>query len=75
MTSSPTRLARYLPGSPTERAAMLSQAARDDEARGFLQSAETNLRLTLCFLPGDEAVKAAPTLLGARPERERVAAL
>jgi hypothetical protein len=73
MSATPSNLGRYLPNSPQERAVLLSKAATEDEARGLLQSAETNLRLALCFMPGDTAVMTALTALLARRERERVA--
>ncbi|MDX2014936.1 MAG: hypothetical protein SFW67_32365 [Myxococcaceae bacterium] len=53
---------------------MFAKAAQDDEARGLLQSAETNLRLALCFMPGDDAVTAALAALVARREKDRLGA-
>jgi hypothetical protein len=71
MSASPSILGRFLPSGPQERASLFAKAAHDDEARGLLQSAETNLRLALCFMPGDVAVTAALAALVARREKER----
>lgn len=73
MSASPSILGRFLPSGLQERANLFAKAARDDEARGLLQSAETNLRLALCFMPGDEAVLAALAALMARREKDRQA--
>jgi hypothetical protein len=64
---------RFLPSGSRERATLFAKAAQDDEARGLLQSAETNLRLALCFMPGDVAVTAALAALVARREKDRQA--
>lgn len=40
----------------TDRAQSLLKAAMEDEARGQLQSAETNLRLATVFAPGDRTI-------------------
>ncbi|MER2561599.1 MAG: hypothetical protein ABTQ32_12805 [Myxococcaceae bacterium] len=72
MTS--TRLAthtRYLPSNAQERLTLLSNAAHSDEALGLLQSAETNLRLALCFVPGDRGVTEALDRVVATRERLR----
>ena len=42
-----------------DRTAALLKAATDDEARGQLQSAETNLRLALAFAPNDASLRQA----------------
>ncbi|MCA2977506.1 MAG: hypothetical protein INH41_29305 [Myxococcaceae bacterium] len=73
MSASPSMLGRFLPTGPQERATLFAKAAQEDEARGLLQSAETNLRLALCFVPGDAAVTEALAALVARRERERQA--
>lgn len=42
-----------MPSGANDRLALLTKAATEDETRGLLQSAETNLRLALCFVPED----------------------
>jgi hypothetical protein len=69
-----TRLAtptRCLPSSAEHRVSLLCDAARSDEALGLLQSAETNLRLALCFVPGDMRATEALTRIVATRERQR----
>lgn len=48
-----------LPASGNDRVKVMLKAATEDELRGNLQSAETNLRLALAFAPGDAQVKQA----------------
>ncbi len=70
----PSRLfkdTRCRPGWALDRLALLSKAATDDEARGLLQSAETNLRLALCFVPGDATTTASLERVIAMRERAR----
>jgi len=57
-----------------DRLALLSKAASEDETRGLLQSAETNLRLALCFVPGDAKTTASLERVVAERERARRAA-
>lgn len=69
-----TRLAtltRVLPSNAEQRVTLLYDAARSDETLGLLQSAETNLRLALCFLPGDARATEALTRIVAARERQR----
>lgn len=62
---------RCMPSGANDRLALLTKAAADDEARGLLQSAETNLRLALCFVPGDAKTKSSLERVVAARERER----
>ena len=62
---------RAMPSGANDRLAMLSKAATDDETRGLLQSAETNLRLALCFVPGDAKTTASLERVVAARERAR----
>lgn len=62
---------RCMPSGANDRLALLSKAATDDEKRGLLQSAETNLRLALCFVPGDAKTTASLERVAAARERER----
>lgn len=65
---------RCLPSGAAQRVSLLCDAARSDEALGLLQSAETNLRLALCFAPGDEhATTALTRVLAARESQRRAA--
>ncbi|MBL8923979.1 MAG: hypothetical protein JNJ54_34300 [Myxococcaceae bacterium] len=67
--STPTR---FLPSSAQHRLALLCEAARADEALGLLQSAETNLRLALCFVPDHaETLAALERLVAARDRLRR----
>lgn len=75
MTAKPSSLSRYLPNSPLERASLLTRAAHEDEVRGLWQSAETNLRLALCYLPGDLSVTALLDRVLANREQQRLAAV
>lgn len=74
-----TRLAtqtRFLPSNLEQRLSLLCEAARSDEALGLLQSAETNLRLALCFVPGDEhATEALARVIAARERLRRSTAI
>lgn len=65
---------RCMPSGANDRLVLLSKAATDDEARGLLQSAETNLRLALCFVPGDAKTTASLERVVASRERARRAA-
>lgn len=65
---------RCMPSGALDRLALLSKAATDDETRGLLQSAETNLRLALCFVPGDATTTASLERVVASRERVRRAA-
>jgi len=48
-----------LPAAGSDRVKMMLKAATEDELRGNLQSAETNLRLAQAFAPTDPQVKQA----------------
>ena len=60
-----------MPSGANDRLALLTKAATDDEARGLLQSAENNLRLALCFVPGDAKTTASLDRVVASRERAR----
>ncbi len=60
-----------MPSGANDRLALLTKAATEDETRGLLQSAETNLRLALCFVPEDAKTKASLERVVAARERAR----
>ncbi len=62
---------RCMPSGAHDRLVLLSKAATDDETRGLLQSAETNLRLALCFVPGDVKTTASLARVVAAREHAR----
>lgn len=64
-----------LPASGSDRVKMMLKAATEDELRGNLQSAETNLRLAQAFAPADAQVKQVlERVLAARELQRRQAA-
>lgn len=64
-----------LPLVGTDRVKVMLKAAIEDELRGNLQSAETNLRLALAFAPADAQVKQSlERILAARELQRRNAA-
>lgn len=67
--------ARGLPAAGSDRVKVMLKAAMDDELRGNLQSAETNLRLALAFAPADAQVKQSlERIITARELQRRKAA-
>lgn len=63
-----------LPAASHDRVKMMLKTATEDELRGNLQSAETNLRLALAFAPADAQVKQAlERVLSARELQRRKA--
>jgi N-formylglutamate amidohydrolase len=70
-----TRTSTPAPGSRAlgaDRSTALVKAAAEDEARGRLQSAETNLRLALAFAPHDQTIRRSLERVLAGREAERV---
>lgn len=64
-----------LPAAGADRVKVMLKAAAEDELRGNLQSAETNLRLALAFAPSDPQVKQSlERILAARELQRRNAA-
>jgi hypothetical protein len=64
-----------LPAASNDRVKMMLKTAADDELRGNLQSAETNLRLAQAFAPTDPLVKQAlERIVNARELQRRKAA-
>jgi hypothetical protein len=57
------------------RATALVKAAGEDEARGQLQSAETNLRLASAFAPHDETIRLSLARVVALREAQRTRAV
>ncbi|MDP1922229.1 MAG: hypothetical protein Q8L14_38680 [Myxococcales bacterium] len=65
-----------LPASGSDRVKVMLKAASEDELRGNLQSAETNLRLALAFAPSEPLVKQSlERVLTARELQRRKAAV
>lgn len=60
-----------LPAASSDRVKMMLKKAMEDELRGNLQSAETNVRLALAFAPADPQVKQALDRIVAARELER----
>ncbi len=62
------------PTATAERARALLSSALEDERRGNLQSAETNLRLATAFGASGEVTKALERVVEARERARRKAA-